>query len=215
MFGANSTCLSTLSIMSNSLWYGPKAIPEFAQVFGCPFSDPTDHYRHSIEAVECKARQLGVELTIRKSEPNFIAGQAASSKAERVRRQYKALCRRASQSTSPTNSSLIQSGGDPHMSRLGSFPMTSTQQLEDPEVLVDVEKTAVTPIEENVRPGFRHESSLAYRVWDDSRYVQLFHRPIIWLTSTTAARHSRQHVDSSPTDTSSGTGPFFRHPIQA
>jgi hypothetical protein len=162
----------TLTNASGSLWYGPKAIPEYAQTFNCPFSRPTEHYQNLIEAVERKAKQLNVILARRRTESNFIAGKAASSKARSVRRYYKALCRRASLASVITNSSVSESSSDSPICRLDAFRMVADKKLDETEVLANADETPVVTVvhaNSNLRASL-DTPSLAYRVWDNKKW---------------------------------------------
>jgi hypothetical protein len=154
----------------NSLYYGPKAIPEYAQAFGCSFTNPPGQFRKIIDVIERRVQDLGVDLRRRKCEPRFLAGKAARSKVDRVRHRYKAMCRLASQGT-PTKS-FLRASTIQQMSRLGGFSVFYDQRIDEPEVLVDVENSSVIAgMEEEVTPGRHTQSkSLAFRVWDNDRY---------------------------------------------
>jgi hypothetical protein len=170
----------------NSLYYGPKAIPEYAQAFDCSFTNPPGQYRKIIDVIERRAQDLGVDLRKRKCEPRFLAGKAARSKVDRVRHRYKAMCRLASQGTPTKSSTSLRASSMPKMSRLGGFSMDFDQRGDEPEVVVDVESpSAIATVEELSAPGRpAYPKTLAFRVWDNDRFV--------------SSRHGRMMLTCSP-----------------
>ncbi|KAF2691639.1 hypothetical protein K458DRAFT_3619 [Lentithecium fluviatile CBS 122367] len=150
------------------LTYGPKAIPEYAKVFNCSFSDPGDYYRHLVRIIEHQAQQLGVALTRRESEPTFDAGRAVRSKSGSVRRTYKALCRRASQNPAGDVGWLTRRA-IPVLNPLGSTTLATAEQYDEFEDYVDVEESPAST-QDSVSPSSQPASdrALGFRVFDQN-----------------------------------------------
>lgn len=157
--------------------YGHKVFPFYADVFNCPLDDPENKFLHIRMQLEEAASAIGVTLK-RKTVDNVVpAGRAARAKAERTRRNFKNLVRRAQVHTSIETTLQPQTLPTTTSVQIGGFALSTSQDEEEVEVEVDPDKDlstseASTPTSTDSSTGKNELHHLALRVWDnESRTV--------------------------------------------
>jgi hypothetical protein len=101
------------------------------------------------------ARQLGGGLSKREVDSNFVAGKAATSKSEHVRRTYKVLRRRASKTQVLSSTASFPSATVTQMTSLQGSPMVINQNDQSIET---------SPLEHRVSPS--NDTFLVFRIFD-------------------------------------------------
>lgn len=150
---------------------GGRAFPVYDQVYSIPFQDPQGRYSDLRKLIEETARDLNIDLQRLEEEKIVPSGTAAKARSTRVRKHYKWLVKRASETKSKAPAVAEMQSLSLRDKPLGGIPLAVSDAW-DHELLSDAEDYVAPAVASASRARSRLPTThhIAFRVWDeDSR----------------------------------------------